>query len=65
MACNLVTNLGVALIKKRWQCSVFSHTLRVAVPSPPLHLGGEGRVRVTLICKFAIIGLKVLNFDCM
>ena len=42
MACNLVTNLGVALIKKRWQCSVFSHTLRVAVPSPPPHLGGGG-----------------------
>ena len=35
MAFNLVTNFEVALIKKLWQCSVHSRTLRVAVPSPP------------------------------
>ena len=39
MACNLVTNFEVALIKKLWQCSVLSRTQRVALPSPPPHLG--------------------------
>ena len=37
MACNLVTNFEVALIKKLWQCSVLSRTL----PSPPTLGGGE------------------------
>ena len=31
MACDLVTNFGMALMKKLWQCSVLSSTLRVAV----------------------------------
>ena len=31
VACDLVTNFGVALMKKLWQCSVLSSTLRVAV----------------------------------
>ena len=35
----------MALIKKLWQCSVLSCTLRVAVPSPPSHPGRE-RVRL-------------------
>ena len=29
-------------MKKLWLCSVLSRTLRVAVPSPPPTLGGEG-----------------------
>ena len=38
MACNLVTNFEVALIKKKlWQCSVLSRTL----PSPPPTTLGE------------------------
>ena len=40
MACNLVTNFEVALIKKLWQCSLLSRTLREAVPSPPPSPGG-------------------------
>ena len=44
MACNLVTNFEVALIKKLWQCSVLSRTLRVAVPSLPPTLG-KGALR--------------------
>ena len=39
MACNLVTNFEVALIKKLWKCSF---TLRVAVTSPLPHLWGGG-----------------------
>ena len=47
VACNLITNFEVALIKKPWQCSVLSRTLLVAVTSPPPHLGGGGgRVRL-------------------
>ena len=42
MACNLVTNFEVALIKKLWQCSVLSRTPLVALLSPPPHLGGGG-----------------------
>ena len=38
MACNLVTNFEVALIKKLWQCSVLSRTLL----SPPPWGGGGG-----------------------
>ena len=53
MAFNLVTNFEVALIKKLWQCSVHSRTLRVAVPSPPPpHLvggGGYGVLRLAAI----------------
>ena len=49
MACNLVTNFKVALIKKLWQCSVLRRTLRVAVPSPPPPPPwGRGRVRLHL-----------------
>ena len=51
VACNLVTNFGVALIKKRWQCSVLSRTLRVALPSPPPPPpwgGGEGTGNLNL-----------------
>ena len=46
MACNLVTNLEMALIKKPWQCSVLSRTLRVAAPSlpPPPTLEGKGGI---------------------
>ena len=47
MACSLVTNFEVALMKKLWQCSVLSRNLRVAVPSPPLPSPwGRGRVRL-------------------
>ena len=45
MACNLVNNFEVVLIKKLWLCSVLSRTLRVVVPAPTPHLGegtGEG-----------------------
>ena len=45
MACSLVTNFEVALMKKLWQCSVLSRNLRVAVPSPPPPWG-RGRVRL-------------------
>ena len=43
MACDLVTNFGVALMKKLWQCSVLSSTLRVAVPSLASHLRENGK----------------------
>ena len=47
MACNLVSNFEVALIKKLWQFFVLSHTLCVAVPSPPPPpTRGGGRVRL-------------------
>ena len=47
MACNLVSNFEVALIKKLWQFSMLSHTLCVAVPSPPPPPPrGGGRVRL-------------------
>ena len=46
MACNLVSNFEVALIKKLWQFSMLSHTLCVAVPSPPPSPRGGGRVRL-------------------
>ena len=42
MACNLVNNFEVVLIKKLWLCSVLSRTLRVVVPAPTPHLGGGG-----------------------
>ena len=48
MACKLVTNFEVALIKRLWQCSVLSRTLRVAAPSPPPPPWGRGRVRLHL-----------------
>ena len=43
VACNLVTNFVVSLIKKPWQCFVLSCTLHIATPSPPSPtLGGGG-----------------------
>ena len=44
MACKLVTNFEVALIKKLWQCSVLSCTL----PSPPTLGEGEGTATLKL-----------------
>ena len=46
VAYNLVSNFEVALMKKLWQFFVLSHTLRVAVPSPPPPTRGGGRVRL-------------------
>ena len=60
VACNLVTNFEVALIKKLWQCSVLSRTLQVAVPSPPPTLGeGEGTANISDIW----IGLSRIPLD--
>ena len=47
VACNLVTNFEVALIKKLWQCSVPNGTLRVSLPSPPQLTLGEGEGTAT------------------
>ena len=42
----MVTNFEVASIKKLWQCSVLSRTLREAVPFPPPPPTLRGRVRL-------------------
>ena len=47
MACNLVINFEVALLKKLWQCSMPNGTLRVSLPSPPQLTFGEGEGTAT------------------
>ena len=59
MACSLVTNFEVALMKKLWQCSVLSRNLRVAVPSPPLPPPPWGRGRVRLHVGF--LGIPAIS----
>ena len=51
VACNLVTNFVVLLIKKPWQCFVLSCTLHIATPSlpSPTLVGGGVQLHVSYL----------------
>ena len=55
MACELVTNFEVALIKKLWQCSVLSRTL----PRDPCDISiGLSRIPLDNICVWRVFEIS-------
>ena len=70
VACNLVTNFVVSLIKKPWQCFVLSCTLHIATPFPPspkegvqLHVGYLGIATIFRLVCHAFV-LITFAFSC-
>ena len=64
VACNLVTNFEVALIKKPWQCFMLSCTLHIGAPSRlQLHVGYLGIATIfKLVCHTFV--LITFAFSC-